>query len=85
MFSALTDTDEATAAWQMEMLRRAPPERRLALALSLSRSVITLSRRALERQLPRASADEVGLRFVARHYGADLASGVETALAARRS
>jgi hypothetical protein len=39
---ALTDTDPEARRVQMELLRRASPERRLRLALSLSRSVLTL-------------------------------------------
>jgi hypothetical protein len=51
----LTDTDPESARVQMELLRRASPGRRLRLALSLSRSVLALSRGGIARRLPRAT------------------------------
>jgi hypothetical protein len=70
----LTDTDPETARVQMDLLRRATPERRLRLALSLSRSVLSLSREGIARRLPGASRLEVGLEFVRLHYGEELAA-----------
>jgi hypothetical protein len=84
MFSNLTDTDDETAAEHLVMLRRAGMERRLALALSLSQSVLSLSRDALARQHPELSTDELAVRFVSRHYGVELADGVRAMLATRR-
>jgi hypothetical protein len=72
----LTDTDSEAGRVQMELLRRAPPERRLRLALSLSRSVLTLSRDGIARRRPGASDEEVGLEFVRLHYGPGLADEV---------
>jgi hypothetical protein len=81
----LSDTDPEVARFQLALLRRATPEQRLHLALSLSDSVIGLSRAGIASRLG-ASADEtrVGLEFVALHYGADLAATVRRALEARR-
>jgi hypothetical protein len=79
----LDDTHPAIAAKQLELLRRAGSERRAALARSLSRSVIDLSRRELAVRMPGATADEVRLRWVEHHYGADLAEGLRAYLAAR--
>jgi len=73
----LTDTDPEARLVQMELLRRASPERRLRLALSLSRSVLTLSREGIARRRPLASAEEVGVEFVRLHYGQDLADELE--------
>lgn len=42
-----------------------------------------LSRGGLARRLPGASDEELGLRFVALHYGADLAEELRADLAAR--
>lgn len=80
----LTDTDPEAARVQMDLLRRASPARRLRLALSLSRSVLALSRGGIARRLPRASPEEVGLEFVRLHYGEDLADEVRRHVLAGR-
>jgi hypothetical protein len=81
----LSDTDPETARVHRELLRRASPARRIQLALSLSQSVISLSRDGLARRFPEESPEEIGLRWVALHYGPDLADQVRTDLAARRT
>jgi hypothetical protein len=73
---SLTDTDPEAARVQLELLRQASPARRLRLALSLSRSVLTLSREGIARRRPQASPEAVGLEFVRLHYGRDLADEV---------
>lgn len=80
----LTDTDPEVARVQMDLLRRASPARRLRLALSLSRSVIALSRGGIARRLPGASPEEVGLEFVRLHYGEALADEVRQRLRSGR-
>jgi len=71
------------AAWRMiELLRQAPPARRAALALSLSKTAVDLARRALARRMPGRSALEVALAFVALHYGEELARKVRALLGA---
>jgi hypothetical protein len=80
----LSDTDPEAARVHLELLRRATPQRRLGLAFSLSRTVMSLSRGGLARTLSSASPQEVGLRFVALHYGSRLAEEVRADLAARR-
>lgn len=76
------DTDAETARVHQEMLRAATPEFRLSLALSLSRSVVALSRQALRRSMGEGATDlDAALRFVELHYGADLARGVRKRLA----
>jgi len=77
------DTHPDAERFQIELLRRAPVARRMRLALSLSRSVITLARRAIRRTMPEATEQEVALRFVELHYGRDLADGLRRHLAAR--
>ena len=84
MEAGLNDTDPETEQVHLDLLRRASPGRRIRLALSLSRTVIGLSRGGLARRMPDASDDEVALRFVALHYGADLADDLRADLAARR-
>ncbi len=79
-----SDTDPEAARVQLELLRRASPGKRLALALSLSRTVLTLSRRGISRRSPGASDQEIGLRFVELHYGRELAQAVREELARRK-
>lgn len=83
MPSGLSDTDAQTSAVHLELLRQASPDQRLALALSLSRSVVALTRDAIARARPGASLDELGVEFVARCYGDELAAGVRARLAAK--
>ncbi len=84
MRTGLSDTDAQTSAAHLEILRAATPDRRLALALSLSRSVMSLARDAIARLSPGASDTEIGLQFVERCYGRPLADEVRAALAKRR-
>ena len=79
-----SDTDPESQRIQMDLLRRASPSKRLRLALSLSRSVMALSRAGLARRLDEADPTEIGLRFVALHYGEDLADEVRRDIDARR-
>ena len=81
----LTDTDPEARLVQMELLRRASPERRLRLALSLSRSVLTLSLEGVARRRPGATPEEIGVEFVRLHYGPDLADELERHLRQGRS
>ncbi len=80
----IDDTHPAVATAQLEMLRRAGCGRRAALARSLSRTVIGLSRRELTARMVPASPIEVQLRWVEHQYGADLAGRLRAFLAARR-
>jgi hypothetical protein len=77
----LSDTRPEAEGVQTELFRRASPGRKLSLALSLSGSVCVLSRRAIRRARPGLTDEEVGLRFVALHYGTDLAEAVRADLA----
>lgn len=78
-----SDTDPEAARVQLEQIRRASPAKRLSLALSLSRSVLGLSRQWLASRMPGASEQEVGLRCVELHYGRELAQAVREHLARR--
>jgi hypothetical protein len=82
--SELNDTDPETQHVHRELLRRAGPSRRLGLAFSLSRTVMSLSRAGLAERLATNDPQEIGLGFVALHYGEDLARAVRSSLAARR-
>lgn len=74
------DTDEASEEVQIGLLRRASIGRRIALAFSLTRTVVELARRSLARLDPDASETEIGLRFVALNYGEELARGLRQRL-----
>lgn len=78
------DTDVEAERVQLALLRAATPSQRAGLAVSLTATAIALSRRALERQSPGASEEEIGLRFVELNYGAELAVEVEAYLRRRR-
>ncbi|MEZ5288187.1 MAG: hypothetical protein R2712_25990 [Vicinamibacterales bacterium] len=83
MVWGLNDTDAAAARVQVDLLRRASPDRRLELALSLSRSVTILTRAAIARDRPGASESDIGLEFAARAYGQALADEIRAHLAER--
>ena len=74
------DTAPAAEAVQIELLRKASVSRRLALARSLSTTVIELSRRAISRRHPDASDREVLLMWVRIHYGPELAQRLQAYL-----
>jgi hypothetical protein len=78
------DTHPDVTAMQHELLRRAGCGRRAALARSLSRTVIDLSRRELAARLPGATPRELELRWVETHYGPDLGTRLRAFLASRR-
>jgi hypothetical protein len=78
----MSDTDGDAARVHLDLLRGASVDRRLALAIGLSATVLDLSRRAFERD--GASPEEAALRFVERYYGRELAAGVRARLAERR-
>jgi hypothetical protein len=74
------DTDLAAEQVQIELLRRATTSQRFQCARSMSQTVIELSRRALRRQMPEHSEQEMLLRFVELNYGAELARGLRVHL-----
>jgi len=68
---------------QIELLRRAGPNRRAALALAMTTTAIKISRRAIQRLHPDWSEMEVKLFWAEVHYGKELADKVRQYLAAR--
>jgi hypothetical protein len=77
------DTDEASEAVHLDLLRSASIARRTALAFSLTRTVVELARRGLARLDPGASESETAVKFVAVNYGQELAEGVRQRLSRR--
>ena len=78
------DTQPEVEQIQIELFRKAGSVRRFNLARSLSQTAIELSRRAIRRQHPDASEEEVRLIWVALHYGQDLADRLRADLERRR-
>ena len=70
------DTRPEAEAVQIALLREASPARRFSLACYLTQMAIFWSRRAIRLADPGVSEREVGLRFVALHYGEKLAAKV---------
>ena len=79
------DTSREADDVQVALVRAAPVSRRLHLAWSLSATVISLARRALERADPGATATERDLRFVEHHYGPELAAELRADLERRHT
>jgi hypothetical protein len=78
------DTDAEAERVQLDLLRAASPTQRAGLAIALTATTIGASRRALERRLPAATEEEIGLRFVELNYGTELAAAVAAYLRRRR-
>ena len=66
---SISDTQPDVARHQVELSRQASVAQRFARVRSLSGTVAALSRRALRRTLADPTEDEVGIAFVALHYG----------------
>ena len=77
------DTDPKTQRVQRDLLRKATVAARAGIAFSLSELVIGLARTAIRRQNPEISDREVLLRFVAIHYGPELAEALRSHLGRR--
>ena len=73
MITQSSDTDPRAERVQIELIRAASASRRFSMVRSLSQTVMTLSRRAIQRANPSWTEREVDLAFVAYHYGEDLA------------
>ncbi len=70
------DTSVEAERVQVDLIRATPVSRRLAIACSLSATVITLARRSLARAQPNLPAREIDLRFVELHYGPEIAAAL---------
>jgi hypothetical protein len=79
------DTAAEAEQVQIALIRRVPVSRRLHMAWSLSATVISAARQALLRAQPDASPQDIDLRFVALHYGPELAAAVRAELVRRQA
>ena len=73
MTSQSPDTSPQAEKVQIELIRRASVSKRISRVRSLSQTTMYLSQRAVRRTNPSLSEREVGLAFVANHYGEELA------------
>lgn len=68
------DTDPKIEQVWISLLRKASTSKKLAQVCSLTHAVVSLSRRAIERQNPGLSEREIDILFVKYHYGSELAA-----------
>jgi hypothetical protein len=80
-----SDTAADAERVQIALLRAAPVSRRLHVAWSLSARAITVARGAIARADPGGGKLDHDLRFVAVHYGSEVARAVGRDLARRSS
>ena len=83
--SAPPDTPSSIVRVQIDLLRRAGPAKRAAIALAMTTAAIRISRRAIQRNHPDWSEQQVNLFWVELNYGPDLADRVRTYLDRRES
>lgn len=77
------DTDLQAERVHIDLLRKASIARRASLAFALSDMTIRLARKAIHRQNAGLNHREALLRFVAIHYGPELAGKVSEDLRRR--
>lgn len=71
----LTDTHPDAEAVQFELLRRMTSAQKFEIASALTDTGVEQARRAIQRRFPEATSREIDLKFIAMHYGSDLADG----------
>ena len=69
----LYDTEVKTEKIQIALIRKLNTSERISRLRSLSQTVISLSRRAIRRANPDLSEKELNYKFVAYHYGNEIA------------
>ena len=78
------DTSPEAERVQIELIRKAPLTKRIALMEAWSQFLIEANKQSIRQAHPNASEEEVRLIFVEMHYGKKLADGVREALARRK-
>src|SRR5947209_20006298 len=79
-----TDTSSEAEKVQIELIRKAPISKRFALVRSWSQLLIEANRQQIRKDHPNASEEDVGVIFVAGHYGRALADRGRAELTTRR-
>jgi hypothetical protein len=80
----MNDTPPEAARVQIELLRKAGPQRRAAIGSGLTNASKWRARRAIAIARPELSDREQQLFFIKLHYGNDLAQRVREALSRRK-
>jgi hypothetical protein len=83
MFLKRSDTDPRAEECRISPIRRAIVAEQIARTRSLSRSVIWLSRRAIDRAHPESNGQEKNLIFIEQCYGDELADRLRIILPKR--
>jgi hypothetical protein len=83
LYARPRDTTREAESVQVTLFRAAPVSRRLQLAFGFSAAIISAARRGLARVHPDQSQRERDLRFVALHYGRELAGDLRADLERR--
>jgi len=79
----LSDTHPEAEQVQIELLRKLSVAERFSKVRALTARTLGLSKRAIARANPDFSPEEVKLKLIELHYGADLAQRVREYLANR--
>jgi hypothetical protein len=80
-----TDTSPAAEAAQLELVREMAPAMRLEKTLRLSSELLRTAKAAIRRRYPAYTEQDVAIKFIELHYGAELAAGVRSRLESRTS
>jgi hypothetical protein len=70
----LSDTHPAAERVQIELLRKASAAQRLAMSLSLTATVVNLSRRTVAKLNPGLDPQQLNIKCVELYYGKELAA-----------
>lgn len=79
-FSVLSDTSPEAEEVQITLLKKLTPSQRAAKVFSLSQQMITLSKRAIQRQNPGLSEFELKILYLHYFYGPGIAQKVQAYL-----
>ena len=74
------DTSAEAEAVQLELIRSIAPSQRVEKTLRLSSEMIRSAKSAIRRRHPEFTKDEVTVKFIELHYGAELAAAFRTRL-----
>ena len=78
------DTSPEAERVQIELIRKASPEKLFSLVRSLSQSLILMNRQTLRKLHPEMSEEELALMFVELNYSKELADHVRADLKRRK-
>jgi hypothetical protein len=76
MGALFPDTDPQIEALQIDLIRRMPPWRKMAVVESLNETVRTLAISGIKQRYPQATAEQVHRMFAEMALGAELAEKV---------